>query len=204
MEYKPISWPWRVTLYVKVTWPWKWLFLSPLVYMLAHSNFFVSILFTSEMSMEYKWMSSPWRVTLYVKVTWPWKWHATDHSKNQHQNRNKSFQCGSTNHLEQSSSQCQGRCHTRNISVTFEDTLFLVGIQHLVTWLRAHDLASAHLRRAINLCTYLLTYLLKYRHCEIRVSIATYIGMSTDSRNIEFIYFFIRCMYYSNLHNRQC
>ena len=75
MEYKPISWPWQVTLYVKVTWPWKWLFLSPLVYMLEHSNFFVSILFTSEKSMEYKWMSSPWRVTLYVKVTWPWKWH---------------------------------------------------------------------------------------------------------------------------------
>ena len=83
---------------------------------------------------------------------------ATDHSKNQHQNRNQSLQCGSPNHLEQSSSKCQGRCHTRNISVTFEDILFLVGIQHLVTWLRAHDLALAHLRRAINLCTYLLNY----------------------------------------------
>ena len=85
---------------------------------------------------------------------------ATDHSKNQHQNRNQSLQCGSPNHLEQSSSKCQGHRHTRNISVTFEDTLFLIGIQHLVTWLRAHDLALAHLRRAINLCTYLLTYLL--------------------------------------------
>ena len=89
-----------------------------------------------------------------------WRADATGHSKNQHQNRNQSFQCGSTNYLEQSSSKCQGRCHTRNISVTFEDTLFLVGIQHLVTWLRAHDLALAHLRRVINLCTYLLTYLL--------------------------------------------
>ena len=49
---------------------------------------------------------------------------ATDHSKNQHQNRNQSLQCGSTNHLEQSSSKCQGHFHTRNISVTFEDTLF--------------------------------------------------------------------------------
>ena len=99
---------------------------------------------------------------------------ATDHSKNQHQNRNKSFQCGSTNHLEQSSSQCQGRCHTRNISATFEDTLFLVGIQHLVTWLRPHDLALAHLRRAINLCTYLLTWLVWLWKVQIYISVIVF------------------------------
>ena len=46
---------------------------------------------------------------------------ATDHSMNQPQNRNQNLQSGSTNHLEQSSSKCQGRCHTRNISVTFEE-----------------------------------------------------------------------------------
>ena len=34
IAYKGMSWPWRLTLYVKVTWPWKWHFLSLLEYML--------------------------------------------------------------------------------------------------------------------------------------------------------------------------
>ena len=34
MACRPNTWPWRVTLYVKVTWPFKWPFLSRDLYML--------------------------------------------------------------------------------------------------------------------------------------------------------------------------
>ena len=43
MAYGPDTWPWRMTLYVKVTWSYKWPVSSWAVYMLEAGIFFVSM-----------------------------------------------------------------------------------------------------------------------------------------------------------------
>ena len=74
MACRSDTWPWSVTLYVKVTWSFKWPILSQALYMLETWFFLFPWFVGSRKSMACRSDKWPWRVTLYVKFTWSYKW----------------------------------------------------------------------------------------------------------------------------------